>query len=359
MSDIWPLDVKRKLDTSVRDNIRPFKCLLLMPFKDQFNNVADLLKGIIEAENAKFRMPLPEIQRLDWITSSNVIHQEIWQEIYEADLVICDITGFNPNVMVELGVSAAWKKIHQVVLIKDHSSKQRSAFDIAPFRYTEYDLEYPGVDIFRAKVHKLVNDALLAFPDELGIAQAIQFPLHIDFSTNRDDPRIYTPPFAHRRIIGGALEFGSIYSYADSWASIGREPIGNFTLRFSAKFSHPSPEAPKIGLAVRSHHYFANYGHHISLAGDGSIWITKPNEQPPNFYDDEKVREQTDIELEAFCEFSVEWNEKEFRFSIDDFEHNIEVSKMEKQFDAGLIRFHSARSWMAISEIHLEVHDQS
>ena len=357
MSEIWPLDVKRKLDNSVRDDIRPFKCLFLMPFEERFNAISDLLKEVVEAENARFRMPLPEIKRLDWVTSSNVIHQEIWKEIYEADLAFCDITGFNPNVMVELGVSAAWKDIHQVVLLKDRSFEQKSAFDIAPIRYTEYDLKYPGVDAFRAKVRKLVNDALIAFPDGLGVAPSIQFPLHIDFSSNRDDPRIYTPPFAHRRIIHGSLEFGSIYSYADSWASVGKKKIGNFSLKFTARFSHPSNEAPKIGLAVRSHHYYANYGHNISISGDGSIWITKPNEQPPNFYDDEKLREATDIDLEGFLDFSVVWNEKEFCFAIDDFEYSIEISEMSKQFGPGLIRFHSARSWMAISEIHLEVDD--
>ncbi len=264
MSEIWPLDIKRRLHSAPRDEIRPLKCLLLMPFKDDFNAVTDLIKEVVEAVNAKFRMPLPEIQRLDWVTSSNVIHQEIWREILSADLIFVDITGFNPNVMVELGVCAAWKEMTQVVLIKDHASEQESAFDIAPIRYTTYDLTYPGVDIFRRKVSKLVEDVFISFPDGLGSSTKFDFPLHIDFSSNRDDQRIYTPPFAHRRVINGLLEFGSIFSYANSWASIGKEKINYFDMHFKAKFSNPSSEAPKIGLAVRSQHYFANYGHNTS-----------------------------------------------------------------------------------------------
>jgi hypothetical protein len=357
VSDVWPLDVRRRIDGAPRDEIRAFKCLLLMPFENSFDSIAQLLKEIVEEVNEKFRMPLPEINRLDWVTSSNVIQSEIWQEILLADLVFCDITGLNPNVMFELGVSAAWKDKQHVVLIKNRNVAQRSAFDIAPIRYTEYDLAYPGVDQFRAKARRLVEEALIAFPDGLGEALPLQFPLEIDFSNGRDDPRIYTPPFAHRRVMDGCLEFGSLFSYANSWASIGREKIRFFRLSFTAKFSHPSQPAPKIGVALRSHHYFANYGHNISLMGDGSIWITKPNEIADTFYEDERLREPNAIDLQALFDFTAEWTESHYSFSVDGFNYRIPVSDMQKQLDAGLIRFHSARSWMAISRIHLELLD--
>lgn len=44
-----------------------------------------------------------KVDRLDWVTSSGAIQQQIWQKIIEADLVICDLTDYNPNVMVEGG----------------------------------------------------------------------------------------------------------------------------------------------------------------------------------------------------------------------------------------------------------------
>ena len=355
MPDVWPYDVKRELEATPRDRIRPFKCLLLMPFDQSFDPLVQLLKEVLENQNEKFRMPLPEIRRLDWVTSSNVIHGEIWQEILEADLVFCDITGLNPNVMFELGVSAAWKEKHHVVLIKDKKVAQQGAFNIAPIRYTEYDLSYPAVNQFRSKALRLVEQALISFPDGLLDKPDIQFPLDLDFVSGRDDPRICTPPFAHRRVIGGYLEFGSLFSYAHSWASIGKERIKFFKLEFDAKFSNPSSPAPKIGIAVRSHHYFANYGHNISLMGDGSIWITKPNEIPEAFYEDEKLRDATPLDLKNTFHFTVEWSETSYSFSLDDFSYSIALSDMKKQFDAGLIRFQSARSWMAISSIQLDV----
>jgi hypothetical protein len=357
MQDVWPYHLKRQFEVLPRDQIRPFKCLLLMPINQAFDPLAQLLKEVVEQQNERFRMPLPDIRRLDWVTSSNVIHSEIWREILEADLVFCDITGFNPNVMFELGVSAAWKDKHTVVLIKDKNVTQQGAFDIAPIRYTEYDLSYPGVDQFRSKAHRLVEHALISFPDSLLDTPNIQLPLELNFKSGRDDNRICTPPFAHRRVIGGYLEFGSVFSYAHSWASIGRERIKFFKLEFDAKFSNPSSPAPKIGVSLRSHHYFANYGHNISLMGDGSIWITKPNEVPETFYEDEKLRDATPIDFNSTFHFTVEWSETSYAFSLDDFSYSIAISDMKKQFDAGLIRFQSARSWMAIGSIRLDLND--
>jgi hypothetical protein len=130
MSEIWPLDVKNKLSGGATDALRPFKCLLLMPFEGRFNQVVEVInKAVLEKiKSLGDILPeteLPQIERLDWITSSGVIQQEIWQKIDEADLVFCDITGYNPNVMFESGVCAAWKEMKQVVFIKDRFFKQQ------------------------------------------------------------------------------------------------------------------------------------------------------------------------------------------------------------------------------------------
>jgi len=39
MSELWPLDVKVKLDRGPIEALRPFRCLLLMPFESRFNAV--------------------------------------------------------------------------------------------------------------------------------------------------------------------------------------------------------------------------------------------------------------------------------------------------------------------------------
>lgn len=252
MSEIWPYDVKLRQAETPASAIRPFKCLLLMPFEDRFDHIAGIIEKTVRETvgefSVHFNMELPRINRLDWITSTNVIQHEIWQEIKEADLIFCDITSYNPNVMFELGVCAGWKKITQIVLLKDRSFKQPSAFDIAPIRYTEYDLTGVGVLDLQEKIKKHVLNVLIAFPDLQGDSPKLTLPVHIDFKENRDDLRIFTPPLAHRRVINGALEFGSRTHFPHSWASVGKTPFLNFQIEFSARFSNPIPGAGYIGV---------------------------------------------------------------------------------------------------------------
>lgn len=356
MSEIWPLDVKNKLSGAGADAIRPFKCLLLMPFEARFNQVAEIINKIVLEKIKNFgdilsETELPKIERLDWITSSGVIQQEIWQKIAEADLVFCDITGYNPNVMFESGVCAAWKEMKQVVFIKDRFFKQQSAFDIAPIRYTEYELTSDGMKGFQDKIARLTEDVLIAFPDGQGSSPVITLPLDINFQNNRDDLRIYTPPYAHRRVTKERLEFGSSTHFSHSWASVGKEKFYCFQLEFIARFSNPNPISAYIGVGLRSQHYYANFAHFIYLTRDGRIWITEPNEEPPNFYEGKDLRPAKPIDLDADHYFRIVFSQSNLNLQVDDFSESFEVAKMKKVFGSGLIRFQPYRSWMAIKEV--------
>lgn len=359
MSEIWPFDIKSGLSIYEHDSIRPFKCLLLMPFEDRFNQISELIeKAVKEVLNSLLgphSMQLPKIERIDWITSTGVIQQEIWQKIAEADLVFCDITGYNPNVMFEAGVCSAWKKITQVVFIKDHFFKQESAFDIAPIRYTEYKLTTEGIEDFYSKVCEHTKNVIISFPDQQGVKPKIELPLQIDFKDNQDDLRIYTPPLSHRRILDQSLEFGSLSFFPFSWASIGKEQFKNFKLEFSARFVNPLKEDSWIGIGMRSQHFYANYSHLYYLKKDGTIAITEPNEDPPSFYENKILREPTKINTDAYYHFRILLNESTMDVQIDNFHPKpFEVIKMKKVFGPGLLRFQSSKSWMAIKDIKLE-----
>jgi hypothetical protein len=357
MSEIWPFDVKRRMDTAAPDNIRPFKCLLLMPFEGRFDQVAEIIRTTVlrsfESFPKFFNFDQATINRLDWVTSAGVIQQEIWQEIERADLVFCDITGYNPNVMFESGVCAAWKDMRQVVFIKDHFFKQQSAFDIAPIRYTEYELTSNGITAFQAKITTLTRDALIAFPDRQGASPSVVLPLEINFQDNQDDSRIHTPPFAHRRVVDNSIEFGSTAFFDHSWASIGKSAFLNFSLEFSACFSNPKSVDAFIGVGLRSQHYYANFAHVLYLKHDGSIFITEPDEEPPRFYKDTQLREPTPIDPQSCHYFHVVFNKSVFRIEVDNFSHTFRVDQMAKVFGAGLIRFQSALSWMRIIQVRV------
>jgi len=152
----------------------------------------------------------------------------------------------------------------------------------------------------------------------------------------------------------GALEFGSILFFSHSWASIGNEKFINFELEFRARFVNPqSPSDAWIGVGLRSQHYFANYAHLLYIKGDGSIWITEPNEQPPSFYKDVDLRPATPMDLSANHRFRVDFGQSRLIVEIDDFSHCFELAHMPKLFGPGFIRFQSSLSRMAISTLKL------
>jgi hypothetical protein len=327
---------------------------MLMPFEQRFDQIAEVIRATVLNVATTFLTQQPCIDRVDWITSTGIIQQEIWQRVEEADLVFCDITGFNPNVLFESGVCAAWKDIKQVAFIKDHFFRQQSAFDIAPIRYTEYTLTGDGISDFQQKVARLARDAMIAFPDEQGEVPMIQFPLEISFQNNRDDLRVFTPAFAHRRVIGQMLEFGSIHAFPYSWASIGKEQFLNFSIELFARFSNPLDDSSYIGVGFRSQHYYANYAHILYLKRDGTIIITEPNEISPTFYADNTIRGPTPIDKEGIHRFAVAFDESRMKIGVDEFVKIFPVRDMKKVFGPGLIRFQSSRSWMALERILVE-----
>ncbi len=73
--------------------------------------------------------------RADDVASSNYIIIDILHKILDSDMVLCDLSGRNPNVLYELGIRQAFNL--PTVLIKD--IKTTKIFDIQGLRYTEYN----------------------------------------------------------------------------------------------------------------------------------------------------------------------------------------------------------------------------
>lgn len=73
--------------------------------------------------------------RADDVASSNYIIIDILKKIIESDMVICDLSGRNPNVMYELGIRQAFNL--PTVLIKD--MKTNRIFDIQGLRHADYN----------------------------------------------------------------------------------------------------------------------------------------------------------------------------------------------------------------------------
>ncbi|WP_176585643.1 RNA helicase [Priestia megaterium] len=80
----------------------------------------------------------------------DVIHKRIIQNIYNADIVVCDISGKNPNVLFELGMRLTFDK--PTIIIKDDATD--FMFDTGVIEHLTYpkDLRFQKVVNFKREL---------------------------------------------------------------------------------------------------------------------------------------------------------------------------------------------------------------
>lgn len=79
-----------------------------------------------------------------------IIHKRIIQNLYDNPIVVCDVSGKNPNVMFELGLRLAFDK--PTVIVKD--DKTSYSFDTSAIEHIEYprDLRFSKIVDFKQKL---------------------------------------------------------------------------------------------------------------------------------------------------------------------------------------------------------------
>lgn len=92
---------------------------------------------------------------------TDVIHSAILQNIYENDIVICDVSGLNANVMLEAGLRLSTKK--PTIIITDNVTKP--PFDINTIGYIVYqrDLEFNAIQDFIVELKKKITGVHTAY----------------------------------------------------------------------------------------------------------------------------------------------------------------------------------------------------
>lgn len=87
-----------------------------------------------------------------------IIQKRIIHNIYDNPIVVCDVSGKNPNVMFELGIRLAFDK--PTIIIKD--DKTGYSFDTAPIEHLEYprDLRYAQINTFKEELSEKIISTL-------------------------------------------------------------------------------------------------------------------------------------------------------------------------------------------------------
>lgn len=88
----------------------------------------------------------------------STIHKRIVNNIYNDDIIICDVSSRNPNVMFELGMRIAFDK--PVVIIKDNDTQY--CFDSGTIEHLEYpkDLRYAEIEKFKKELKIKIEKTL-------------------------------------------------------------------------------------------------------------------------------------------------------------------------------------------------------
>jgi len=117
------------------------KCGIIMPISEMNGYTKkhwEEVKSIIQETTKKITDYDIECNLVSGTDNTGVIHAEIVQNIQNSEIIICDVSGNNPNVLFELGLRLATNK--PTIVIKDNTTDY--IFDISPIHHIEYDKNF-------------------------------------------------------------------------------------------------------------------------------------------------------------------------------------------------------------------------
>ena len=125
-----------------------------MPFQDPFFEVYEMLK-------MQFADSFEFTNAADEGNQQNIL-KDIVQPIYEADVVIADLTGLNPNVMYELGLAHSFNK-KTITITQDELSTL--PFDLKQYRAKDYSTHFKKfaelLDYLKTNLNGAVDNSVI------------------------------------------------------------------------------------------------------------------------------------------------------------------------------------------------------
>lgn len=148
----------KKEENKIEMNSEKPTCGIIMPISpidgcssEHWNEVKKILSEAIESAGYKASL----VSDAD---DTGIIQKRIVQNIYDNEIVVCDVSGKNPNVMFELGMRLAFDK-PTIIVIDD---KTDYSFDTAPIEHLIYprDLRYFSILTFKEKLQEKISGTI-------------------------------------------------------------------------------------------------------------------------------------------------------------------------------------------------------
>ena len=125
------------------------KIFMIMPFDDEFFEVYEMIKTRFHEEFEFSNAAAEDNQQ-------NII-ADIIQPLCEADIILADLTGLNPNVMYELGVAHTFGK-KTIVITQDNLSEL--PFDLKSYRTKNYTTHFKNFNELLEYLDKNLHGAV-------------------------------------------------------------------------------------------------------------------------------------------------------------------------------------------------------
>lgn len=133
-------------------------CGLVMPIspidgcnEQHWLDVKEILTEVVEATGLKANL----VSHAD---DAGIIQKRIIQNLYKNPIIVCDVSGKNPNVMFELGMRLAFDK--PTIIVKD--DKTSYSFDTSAIEHLEYprDLRFTQIVEFKESLKNKIQATL-------------------------------------------------------------------------------------------------------------------------------------------------------------------------------------------------------
>ena len=356
---VWPYDFFKTETPSARRDPTQLVCFLICPFKpkDLYDGLFNIINEVCKKIGTTIGCRI-ELKRVDKILGVGIIHSEIWREIQTADCIITDVSELNGNVMFELGAAAGYREKEQVIILKNSDFNENFLFDIIPARHIIYKLKsiFETDNVFLKELYFAITQALIPAPFRMDFKK-VKVPniLEIDFTGGKDSDFLISPPTMHRKPTKEFLEFGSFYSFSNSWLMLASPDISKFKITAIMKFTEIKDKiGALIALSVRTPHYFANYGHTLFLNTNGKAINRTVPEDEKEKYHDEKIADYPDFNTDRYYKFYFEIDDKYFHMYIDDIGKKYEIATMPFVYPRGKILLQTFRTYAGLKYLKIE-----
>ncbi|WP_288636814.1 MULTISPECIES: hypothetical protein [Sphingobacterium] len=145
-------NTEEKPTRTVKTEEKTLKCGIIMPIaphpdypQSHWVDVRNILEETIEETSFEICLVWDD-------PATGLIHERIVTNIYNSDIVICDVSSKNPNVMFELGLRLAFDK--PTIIIKDE--KTGYSFDTGVIDHLPYpsSLRFSEINTFKQKLRE-------------------------------------------------------------------------------------------------------------------------------------------------------------------------------------------------------------